>query len=204
MTAERYVPTLPTGGYPVVDHVFSSWPPPLPGSRSSHSTDFRECGPDQKYAIEFKALIVPVPGGKYQRFAAGFRVPDHGRGGGSGPAARRCRPATALDASPEAVRRPEGCGPPLLTAGRPVAGPGRQVGEASLRILYLSPRTELSADSSVLRPKGWRPILGGGVQSHMGYHGGCGRRVAMQCQLAFHAIARNNSATVRKSGRRHG
>src|ERR1700759_5746659 len=34
------------------------------------------------------------------------------------------------------------------------------------------------------------PILGGGMQSHMGYHGVCGRSVATVC----HAIARNNSA----------
>src|ERR1700745_2217634 len=34
------------------------------------------------------------------------------------------------------------------------------------------------------------PILGDGMQSHMGYHGVCGRPVATHC----HANARNNSA----------
>src|SRR5438874_12415152 len=41
-----------------------------------------------------------------------------------------------------------------------------------------------------LRPVARAPILGGGMQSHMGDHVVCGRRVATVC----HAIARNNSA----------
>src|SRR6266576_6424585 len=38
--------------------------------------------------------------------------------------------------------------------------------------------------------------LGGGMQSHMGYHDVCGRRVATVC----HAIARNNSAQRENPG----
>jgi hypothetical protein len=204
MTAERYGPTLPTGGYLVVDHALSSWPSPFPGSYSFHSADFREYQPGQKYTTALKALIFRITAGKYRRFTAGSGMPGGRRDGGSGAAASPCRPAAARDASPEVVRRPEGDGPLLLMTGRTTARPGLRPGKVDLRILFLSRRTELSADSCVLAPRGRRPILGGGVQSHMGYHGNHGRRVAMQCQLAFHAIARNNSATARKSGRPHG
>src|ERR1700757_2768876 len=40
------------------------------------------------------------------------------------------------------------------------------------------------------------PLLGGGMQSHVGYHGDRGRRVATHC----HAIARNNSARCGNPG----
>jgi hypothetical protein len=204
MTAERYGPTLPTGGYLVVDRALSSRPLPLPGGYSFHSADFREYQPGQKYSSALKPFIFRISSGKYRRFTAGSCRPGGRRGGGSGAAANPCRPAAGRDASPEVVRRTAGRGPSLLMTGRAAARPGLRPGKADLRILFLSRRTELSADSCVLAPKGRRPILGGGVQSHMGYHGNRGRRMAMQCQLAFHAIARNNSATARKSGRPHG
>jgi hypothetical protein len=203
MTAEGYGPTVPTGRYPVVDHDFGTCPP-LPASPSSLSADCRKCRLGLKYAGVFKAPAVRIPSGKYPRFTAGFRGPG-GRCAGSVPAdpPHRC-PAATPDASTEPARRPGDRKPPLVTAAGAAAKPGPQLGKASLRILFLPRRTELSADTSVLASKGRRPILGGGVQSHMGYHGGGGRRVAMRYQQAFHAIARNNSATVGKSRRPHG
>lgn len=203
MTAEGYGPTVPTGRYPVVDHDFGTCPPLLPDSPSSLSADCRKCRLGPKYAGVFKAPAVRIPSGKYPRFTAGFRGPGS-RCAGSVPAAWPYRrPAATPDASTEPARRPGDCKPPLVTAAG-AAKPGLQLGKASLRILFPPRRTELSADTSVLAPKGRRPILGGGVQSHMGYHGGGGRRVAMRRQQAFHAIARNNSATAGKSGRPHG
>jgi hypothetical protein len=204
MTAEGYGSTVPTGRYPVVDHDFGTCPPLLPGSPSALSADCRKCRLGLKYAGVFKASAVRIPFGKYPRFTAGFRGPG-GRCAGSVPAdLPHRRPAATPDASPEPARRPGDCEPSLVTATGAAAKPGPQLGKASLRILFLPRQTELSADTSVLDPKGRRPILGGGVQSHMGYHGGGGRRVAMRHRRAFHAIARNNSATVEKSGRPHG
>jgi hypothetical protein len=204
MTAEGYGPTVPTGRYPVVDHEFGTRPPPLPDTPSPLSAECRKCRLNQKYPILFKAPGVRIPSGKYPRFKAGFR----GLGGhrdGSVPAVfPHRRLAAAPDASPEPMRRPGVCMSSLATAVGAAAEPGSQLGKASLRILFLPRRTLLSADSSVLAPKERRPILGSGVQSHMGYHGDGGRRVAMRHQRAFHAIARNNSATVEKSGRPHG
>jgi hypothetical protein len=204
MTAEGYGPTVPTGRYPVVDYDFGTCPPPLSDTPFSLSVNYRKCRLDQKYAGVFKAPVVRIPYGKYPRFTAGFRGPGS-RCAGSVPAAWPYRrPAATPDASPEPARRPGVCKSPLVTAVGAAAEPGSQLGKASLRILFPLSRTELSADSSVLAPKGRRPTLGGGVQSHMGYHGDGGRRVAMRYQRAFHAIARNNSARVEKTGRPHG
>jgi len=204
MTAEGYGPTVPTGRYLVVDHDFGACPPLFPDSPSSLSTDSRKCRMGPKYAGVFKAPAVRIPSGKCPRFTAGLRGPG-GRCAGSVPAdLPHRRPAAAPDTSTEPARRPGDCKPPLVTAAGAAAKPGPRLGKASLRILFLSRRTELSADTSVLARRGRRPILGGGAQSHMGYHGGGGRRVAMRHQQAFHAIARNNSATVGKSGRPHG
>jgi hypothetical protein len=204
MTAEGYGPTVPTGRYPVVDHDFGTCPPPLPDTPSSLSAECRKCRLNQKYAGAFKAPGARIPSGKYPRFRAGFRGPG-GRWAGSVPAAfPHRRLAATPDASPEPTCRPGDCKTPLVTAVGAAAKPGPQLGQASLRILFLPRRTLLSADSSVRAAKGRRPILGGGMQSHMGYHGGGGRRAAMRHQRAFHAIVRNNSATVEKSGRPHG
>lgn len=202
MTATRRGPALPTGGYPVVDHDLSSSGMPRPESHSSHSADFRECEPGQKYVTVLKASIFRISRRKYPRCATGFR----GSGGDGGGRAGRSGPVRP--ASPEAARRAEDRWP-----GRPMspgadAGPWPRRQKTHLRILFLSSGTELSADRSVFTPTAWRPILGGGVQSHMGYHGNRGQRMAMQCQamqchVAFYAIARNNSATVGKSGRPH-
>ena len=194
MKATRRGPALPTGGYPVVDHDLNSYGMPRPESRSSHSADFSECEPGQEYVTVLETSIFRIPRRKYPRFATGSR----GSGGGG---ARAGRSGPVRPASPEAARRPEDRWPrrpmsPGRAAGR---WPGRR--KTDLRILFLSGRTELSADRSVFTPMAWRPILGGGVQSHMGYHGNRGRRMAMQCQVAFYAIARNNSATVGKSGK---
>lgn len=203
MTAEGFGPTVPTGRYPVVDHDFGTCPP-FSDSPPSLSADCRKCRLGLKYAGVFKASAVRIPSGKYPRLVAGFRGPG-GRCAGSVPAGLpHRRPAATPDASPEPARRPGDCKPPLVTAAGAAAKAGPQLGKASLRILLLPRRTELSADTSVLAPAGRRPILGGGVQSHMGYHGGGGRWVAMRHQRAFHAIARNNSATAEKSGRPHG
>jgi hypothetical protein len=204
MTAERYGPTVPTGRYAVVDHDFDTCPLFLPDRHSPLSGDCRKCRPSQRYAAVFKAPAFRIPAGNYPRFTAGFRGPASRSDGSVSAAFPHCRPIAIPDASPEAVRKPDGCRPPLLTAVGPVAKPSPQPGKAGLRILFPFRRTELSADSSVLAPKGRRPTLGGGVQSHMGYHGDGGRRVATRCQQAFDAIARNNSATVEKSGRPHG
>lgn len=204
MTAEGYDPTVPTGRYPVVDHDFGTCPPPLPDTPPSLSADCRKCRLGQKYAGVFKAPAVRIPSGKYPRFTAGFRGPG-GRWAGSVPAAfPHCRLAATPDASPEPACRPGDCKTPLVTAAGAAAKTGPQLRKASLRILFLARRTLLSADSSVLASKGWRPRLGGSVQSHMGYHSGGGRRTAMRHRRAFQAIARNNSATVEKSGRPHG
>jgi hypothetical protein len=208
MTAERYGPTLPTGEYPVVDHDLGSWPPDHPGSRYCYSADSRECTPGPKCITGFQTIRLTIPRSNCRRSAAGFRPPGARRRGPRSAVTVRRRPSAARDASPEAGHRPVGCGQFWLPAARTAAGPGRRHGKAALRILFLSGRTGLSSDRCVLPPRVWRPILGGGVQSHMGYHGEGGRRVAMRCQLewgnAFHAIARNNSATVGKSGRPHG
>lgn len=204
MTAEGYGPTVPTGRYLVVDHDFGTRPPPLPDTPPSLSADCRKCRLDQKFAGAFKAPAVRIPSGKYSRFTAGFRGPGGRRAGSVLAAFPHRRPAAAADASPEPVRRPGDRKTSLVTAVGAAAKPGPQPGQARLRILFLPRQTLLSADSSVLAPTGWRPILGGNVQSHMGYHGGGGRRVAMRHQRAFHAIASNNSATVGKSGRPHG
>lgn len=204
MTAEGYGPTVPTGRYPVVDHDFGTCSPSLPDTPSSLSADCRKCRLNQKYTDVFKAPVVRIPYRKYPRFTASFRGPGS-RCDGSVPAALPYRRlAAAPDASPEPLRRPGVCKSPLVTAVGAAAEPGSQLGKASLRILFPPRGTELSADSSVLAPKGRRPILGGGVQSHMGYHGDGGRQVAMRHQRAFHAIARNNSARVEKTGRPHG
>jgi len=204
MTAEGYGPTVPTGRYAVVDHDFGTCPPFPPDRHSSLSADCRKYRLGQKYTAVLKALTVSIPCGNDWRFTAGFRVAS-GRCGRSVPAAvPRRRPNRPGGAAPEAIRRPEGCGSSLVTAADMAARLSPQPGKASLRILFLSHQTELSADSSVLAPKSRRPILGGGMQSHMGYHGDGGRRVAMRHRRAFHAIARNNSATVGKSGRPHG
>jgi len=200
MTAEGYGPTVPTGSYAVVDHDLGTRPLFLPDRRSPLSADCRKCRPGHKYAAVCKTPAFRIPDGKYPRFAAGFRGPASRCDASVSAACPHRRPSAVPDASPEAVRRPGGCGSLLLTAVGPVAKPSPQPGKASLRILFSSRRTELSADSSVLT----RPTLGGGVQSHMGYHGDGGRQVVMRHQRAFHAIARNNSATVEKSGRPHG
>jgi hypothetical protein len=203
MTAERYGPTLPTGGYPVADHALGSWPPSVPGDCHSHSADCRECGPGTESVTTSSTIIFHFNLGDYRRSGAEFRGSAAGRGG-SAPAARRPhRPRSSWDIAAQKRRRPVACAPPGSPAARAAADPGRRSGEAPLRIPFLSSRTELSADRCVLAPKGRRPNLGGGVQSHMGYHGEGGRRVAMWCQLAFHAIAQNNSAAEGKSGRRH-
>jgi hypothetical protein len=204
MTAEGYGPTVPTGRYAVVDHDFGTCPLFLPDRHSPLSGDCRKCRPGQKYAAAFKTPAFRIPAGNYPRFAVGFRRPASCSDRSVSAAFPHRCPIAVPDASPEAVRRPGGCGSLLLTAVGPLVKPSPQPGKASLRILFLARRTGLSADSSVLTPKGRRPILGGGVQSHMGYHGDGGRRVAMRCQQAFHAIARNNSATAGKSGRPHG
>jgi hypothetical protein len=204
MTAEGYGPTVPTGRYAVVDYDFGTCLLVLPDRHSSLSADCRKCRLDQRCAAVSKAPAFRVSSGKYPRFTVGFRGPA-GRCDGSVPAAfPPHRPIAVPDASPEAARRPDGCGTSLLTAAGPAVRPRPRPARGSLRILFPSRQTLLSADSSVLTPKGRRPIVGGGVQSHMGYHGDGGRRVAMRCQRAFHAIARNNSATVGKSGRPHG
>ena len=203
MTAGGYGPTVPTGRYLVVDHDFGTWPGPLPNSRPSLSADCRKCRSAQKYTVALKALI-PITCGNYPRLTAGFRVAGS-HGGRSVPAPVPHRhPIIALGASLEAARGPRDCAPSLLTAVGMAARPSPRPGKASLRILFLSYQTELSADSSVRIPKGWRPPVGGSVQSHMGYHGDGGRRVAMRHHQAFHAIARNNSATGRKPGRPYG
>jgi hypothetical protein len=207
MTAERYGPTLPTGEYPVVDHALGSWPPARLDGSYDYSADSCECTPGPEYITGFQTIRLTIPRGNYRRYAAGFRPPGADRRGPRPAVSVRCRASAVRDASPEAGRSPVGCGHFWLPAVRSAAGPGRRRRKVVLRILFLSSRTELSADRCVLPPSGWRPILGGGVQSHMGYHGEGGRRMAMQCQLewgkAFHAIARNNSATVGKSGRPH-
>lgn len=207
MTAERYGPALPTGEYPVVDHALGSWPAVRADGRYFYSADSCECTPGPECITGFQTITLTIPRRNYRRCAAGFRPPGARRGGPRPAVTGRRRPSAARDASPEAGRRPVGCGQSWLPAVRPAAGAGRRPGKAALRILLLSGRTELSADRCVLPPEVWRPILGGGVQSHMGYHGEGGRRVAMRCQLqwgkVFHAIARNNSATVGKSGRPH-
>jgi len=161
MTAEGYGPTVPTGRYPVVDHDFGTCPPPLLDTPSSLSADFRKCRLRQKYADVFKAPAVRIPSGKYPRFTARFRGPG-GRCAGSVPAAfPHRRPSADPDASPEPACRPRGCKMSLVTTVGAAAKPGPQHGKASLRILFLPRRALLSADSSVLAPKGWRPILGG-------------------------------------------
>ncbi len=211
MTAERYGPTLPTGEYPVVDHALGSWPPVRPDGRYFYSADSREYTPGPECITGLQTIRRAIPRRKYRRSAAGSRLPGTRRGAARPAVTGRRRPSATRDASPEAERRPVGCGqscpPACLPAVRTAAEPGRPRGKAAMRILFLSRRTELSADRCVLPQAGWRPILGGGMQSHMGYHGEGGRRVAMRCQLewgkAFHAIARNNSATVGKSGRPH-
>jgi hypothetical protein len=204
MTAERYGPALPTGEYPVVGHALDSQVSVRPDSRYFYSAV--SCvympGPECKTGLHTIKRI--IPGREFRRPAADFRPPGARRPG-------RCpgrRPALAgRDAPAEAGHRPVDCGQFWPAAARPAAGRGRRPRKTALRILFLSGQTELSADRCVLAPSDWRPILGGGVQSHMGYHGEGGRWVAMQCQLewgkAFHAIARNNSATVGKSGRPH-
>ena len=207
MTAERYGPTLPTGEYPVVDHALGSWPPVRPDGRYSYSAANCECTPGPECATGSQTIRLTIPRRNCRVYPAGFRPPGPGGRGARSAVTVRCRASATRDASPEAGSGPVGCGHFWLPAVRPVAGPGRRPGKGPLRILSPSGRTELSADRCVLAPRVWRPILGGGVQSHMGYHGKGGRRVAMQCQLhrgkAFHAIARNNSATVGKSGRPH-
>ena len=171
--------------------------PPLTRKRAMTAEGYGPTVPTGRYPVR-------ITHGKYPRSTAGFRGPG-GRCAGSVPADfPHRRPAATPDASPEPARRPGNCKQPLVTAVGATAKPGPQLEKASLRILFLPRRTLLSSDSSVLAPKRQRPILGGGVQSHMGYHGDGGRRVAMRHQRAFHAIARNNSATVGKTGRPHG
>jgi hypothetical protein len=211
MTAERYGPTLPTGKYPVVDHALGSWPLVRPDGRYCYSSDSRTCTPGPECITGFQLVRFTIPRRNRWRYMAGFRPPGARGRGPRFPGTLGRRPSAGRDASPEAGRGLVGCGQFRLPAVRTPAGPGRRRGKAALRILFLSGflsgRTELSADRCVLPPRVRRPILGGGVQSHMGYHGEGGRRVAMRCQLewgkAFHAIARNNSATVGKSGRPH-
>lgn len=207
MTAERYGPTLPTGEYPVVDLAFGSWPPVRPGGRYNYSADSGEFTPGPECITGFQTIRLTITRRNCWRYAAGFRPPAGCRRGARSGGTVRCRPFAPRDASPEARRSPVGCGQFWRPAVRTAAGPGCRRGKAALRILFCPagqncPQTDVS-----FPPQGWRPILGGGVQSHMGYHGEGGRRVAMQCQLewgkAFHAIARNNSATVGKSGRPH-
>src|SRR5690348_4534353 len=134
MTAEGYGPTVPTGRYPVVDHDFGTCPPPLSDTPSSPSADCRKCRLDQEYADVFKTPVVRIPDRKYPRFTAGFRGPGR-RCAGCVPAALPYRRLAATpDASPEPVRRPEGCKSPLVTAVGAAAEPGSQLGKASLRI----------------------------------------------------------------------
>jgi len=199
MTATRRGPALPTGGYPVADHDLSSPGIPRQASRSFHSADFRECEPGQKYVTVLKASTFRIPRWKYPRFATGSR----GSGGGGGRGGCPGRAGPVRPASSEATCRPEDRWPGRPMSPGPAAGLRPRRGKTDLRIPFLSGRTELSADRSVFSPKARRSILGGGVQSHMGYHGNRGRQMAMQCQVAFHAIARNNSATVGESGRPH-
>jgi hypothetical protein len=213
MTNEKYGPALPTGKYPVVDHALGAWLPARPDGRYFYS-DSRQCTPGPECITGMPTIRRTVPRRKYRRSAAGF-PPPRTRCSDPGPPAPdgAARPLSETHhlrrgASPRAadspVHRPASR---RLPAVRTAARLGRLRGEAALRILFLSPRTELSADRCVLLRRDWRPILGGGVQSHMGYHGEGGRRVAIRCQLewgtVFHAIARDNSVTVGKSGRPH-
>ena len=207
MTAERYGPTLPTGEYPVVDHALGSWPPVRPDGRYFYSAVSCEYMPGPECITGLHTIRIIIPGRKFRRSAADFRPPGAGRPGPRRAVSVRRRLSAARDAAPGAGRRPVGCGQ-FWPPGRPAGGRAWLAApENGFEDPFLSGQTELSADRCVLAQSDWRPILGGGVQSHMGYHGEGGRRVAMQCQLewgkAFHAIARNNSATVGKSGRPH-
>jgi hypothetical protein len=199
MTAERYGPTLPTGQYPVVKHALA--PASIcSGNRYPLSADCHKGMSGSEYMTGVKTITFGISRGERRRPLTDYCSPGACRNG-PGPAVAGTR--AARGAAPEAQRRPGGCGQPW-PPGRPHGDDTRpRVRESGLEDPFLSGPTEVSADRCVLTQKAWRPILGGGVQSHMGYHGDGGRRVAMQCQLAFHAIARNNSATVRKSGRPH-
>ena len=64
---------------------------------------------------------------------------------------------------------------------------------------YQPGMTEVSGDRCVSGRAARPPILGGGMQSHMGYHGDCGRRVA----TALPRNCKKQFRTARKSGRRH-
>jgi hypothetical protein len=211
MTNEKYGLTLPTGRYTVADHAFGSWLAVRPDGRYFYSADSHQCTPGPKCITGLPSIRRTISRRKYRRSAAGFPRPRVRLGAPQPAITGRRRPSAARDASPETGHRSVGCGqscpPARLPAVRTTAWPARPRGKAALRILFLSRPTELSADRCVLPRKVWRPILGGGMQSHMGYHGQGGRRVAMRCQLeygiAFHAIARNNSVTVGKSGRPH-
>lgn len=211
MTNEKYGPTVPTGRYTVADHALGSWLAVRPDGRYFYSTDSHQCTPGPQCITGLPPTRRTISRRKYRRSAAGFPRPRVRLGARQPASTGRRRPSAARYASAKTGHRSVGCGqscpPARLPAVRTTARPARPRGKAALRILFLSRPTELSADRCVLPRKVWRPILGGGMQSHMGYHGQGGRRVAMRCQLeygiAFHAIARNNSATVGKSGRPH-
>jgi hypothetical protein len=215
MTNEKYGPTLPTGRYTVADHALGSRLPVRPDGSYFYSTDSHQGTPGLKCITGLPPIRRTISRRKYRRSAAGFPRPRVRLGAPQPAITGRRRPSAARDAPPETGHRslgcrqycPQACPLARLPAVRATGRPAHPRGKAVLRILFLSRPTELSADRCVLPRKVWRPILGGGMQSHMGYHGQGGRRMAMRCQLeygiAFHAIARNNSATVGKSGRPH-
>jgi hypothetical protein len=211
MTAERYGPTLPTGKYPVIDHALGSWPLVRPDDRYCYSSDSRTCTPGSECITGFQPVKFTIPRRNRRRYTAGFRPPGARGRGPRFPRHHRAPPVRGPGRIARGGTQARGLRT-VLAPGRPDTGragpPSRKSGlEDPFLSGFLSGRTELSADRCVLPPRVRRPILGGGVQSHMGYHGEGGRRVAMRCQLeqgkAFHAIARNNSATVGKSGRPH-
>jgi hypothetical protein len=182
MTAERYGPTLPTGKYPVVDHALGSWSPVRPDGRYFYSAESCECTPGPECITGFHTIRHTIPRRNYRRSVAGFRPPGGRRRGPRPPVTVGRRPSAARDASPEAERRPGSCGQFWRPAVRTAAGPGYGRRKATVRILFLSGQTELSADRCVLPRRVWRPILGGGMQSHMGYHDEGGRR--WQCSAS--------------------
>jgi hypothetical protein len=144
MTNEKYGPTLPTGKYPVVDHALGSWPPVRPDVRYFYSADSREYTPGPECITGFPAIRRNIPRKKYRRSAAGFRPPGARRGSLRPAATGRRRLSATRDASPEAGRRPVGCGQSCLPAcllaclpvARTAAGLGRRGGKAALRIPF--------------------------------------------------------------------
>ena len=136
MTAERYGPALPTGGYPVADHALGSWPPSVPGGCHSHSADCRECGPSTESVTASSTIIFYFNLGNYRRSGAEFRSSAAGRGGSAAAARRPHRPRSSWDVAAQKRRRPVACAPPGSPAVRAAADPGRRSGEAPLRVLF--------------------------------------------------------------------